>query len=103
PRGILIFPLENCLKHAKISPKYPVEYTLSIVDGVLRLKCVSYSHHLKIKMYSGTGNVLLKEKLDNCSYTYDVYHYQDDITYEFNLKLIPNYVKKAKIQFALFR
>jgi hypothetical protein len=103
PRGILIFPLENCIKHAKLSPDFPVKYTLIIADGILHIKCKSYIHHFKQKTISGIGNILLKEKLINSNYTEEVNHCSDDTFYQFDLKLIPSYVKKTKIQFALFR
>jgi hypothetical protein len=103
PRGILIFPLENCIKHAKLSPDYPIKYSLIIAEGILHIKCKSYIHHFKQKTISGIGNTLLKEKLINSDYIEEVNHRSDDTFYQFDLKLIPSYVKKTKIQFAFFR
>lgn len=103
PRGILIFPLENCIKHAKLSPDYPIKYSLIIAEGILHIKCKSYIHHFKQKTISGIGNTLLKEKLINSDFIEVVNHHSDDTFYHFDLKLIPSYVKKTKIQFAFFR
>lgn len=68
PRGILLFPLENCLKHALMSPAYPVTYKLQMDEQSAILYC-NNSWSPKMKMGTpGTGFNLLRAKIERANF-----------------------------------
>jgi hypothetical protein len=68
PRGVLLFPLENCLKHALISPDTPVKLHVDVINGRVELCCASRMDRLKIKEPSGQGYLYLEKMMHNSRY-----------------------------------
>lgn len=102
PRGILLFPLENCLKHAYISPDYPVIYNLTVENHVIDLECTSNTNHFKSRKKSGKGFLFLDEKIRFSDYTHVIEKKSNSKKYTLTMKLIPKSNGKAKIQYSTF-
>ena len=68
PAGMLFFPLENCLKHAKIDAKNPVEMQLTAVESGISLRCQNHWSPKKSDINSETGFALLDAKLKQVDY-----------------------------------
>ncbi|MBD1428497.1 LytS family sensor histidine kinase [Sphingobacterium litopenaei] len=100
PRGLLLFPLENCLKHAYISPDYPINYKLIKENCTIEIECTSTTNHLKIKEKSGNGFLFLKEKINSSDYLHIMENTSNLKDYTLYLKLTPKYDAKTKIQYS---
>lgn len=72
PRGVLLFPLENCLKHAIISPDMPVKLYLKVDNGGIELSCESRIDRLKIKEASGQGLLYLEKMMSNSNFSLQI-------------------------------
>lgn len=55
PLGILLLPLENCLKYARLDPRYPVRYAIKRVDGGVEIRCVNYIDWRGVESMGSTG------------------------------------------------
>src|SRR5690606_13809294 len=42
PLGLLLLPLENCLKYARLDPKFPIRYDIRGGDEGWVISCVNY-------------------------------------------------------------
>lgn len=90
PRGLLLFPLENCLKHAYISPDFPVIYELILDKNVIEITCTSSTHQFKSKEKSGKGFLFLNEKIKYSDYLPVIVKKSNTKSFTLNMKLIPN-------------
>ncbi len=87
PVGVLFFPLENCLKHARISVDHPVLYRLEYTDVQLSLSCRNHWLPKAEEIQSGTGFMLLKAKLGQVNYQSSVDIAREGNIFVVNLKL----------------
>lgn len=95
PRGILLFPLENCLKHSLISPDTPVRLHLQVCGGRIELSCVSRIDHLKIKGASGQGYLHLQRMVRDSKYNLQLDPQTQGDLYSLHLVLTPLTYGKA--------
>ncbi len=100
PRGLLLFPLENCLKHAHISPDFPVIYKVIIDNSDIEIVCSSRIRQFKCREKSGKGFLLLNEKIKFSDYLHVIVGKTSSKSFTLNMKLTPNYNGKAKIQYS---
>lgn len=95
PKGVLFFPLENCLKHALINAEHPLEFALiSTEKGI----CLSCSNHWSPKEHmdeSGEGLSLLTAKLEMADFNTEII---TDLTNDFfHIQIHLNFNSYAKI------
>lgn len=55
PLGLLLLPLENCLKYARLGPKFPIRYDIKRVDGGWNILCVNYIDWKSVESIVSTG------------------------------------------------
>lgn len=72
PRGVLFFPLENCLKHALITVDHPLQFSLSGTTERLSLSCRNYWSPKEDQQQSGLGLSLLQAKLAMANFKTEV-------------------------------
>lgn len=55
PLGLLLLPLENCLKYARLSPKFPIRYNIKQMDEGWEILCVNYIDWRSVESMGSTG------------------------------------------------
>ncbi|PRD56699.1 hypothetical protein C5749_05565 [Sphingobacterium gobiense] len=58
PLGLLLLPLENCLKYAQLGPKFPIRYNMRRVDDGWNILCISYINWGSVESVVSTGRGL---------------------------------------------
>lgn len=87
PWGILLFPLENCLRHALISPDYPIHYGLTIKSGMAVITCHNYWSPKEKDHDGGAGYRLLESKVLDTPYRLVCEGIRKKDTYELTIHL----------------
>jgi cytochrome c oxidase subunit IV len=86
PWGTLLFPLENCLKHALLSPDYPVDYQLELCSGKCTVVCTNYWSP-KEHQAGGMGFKLMEARLRGSCYELIYNAVKTDDKYKLTLNL----------------
>lgn len=77
PRGILFFPLENCLKHAHISAEKPIHFIVSDTAAGVRLSCSNHRKSIPVTDKEPTGFGLLDAKIKQADFEIKQESWQD--------------------------
>ncbi|WP_210353424.1 LytS family sensor histidine kinase [Sphingobacterium tabacisoli] len=101
PWGILLFPLENCLKHALISAVYPVDYQLKMDTEEVILICTNWWSP-KEQKEGGVGFELLESRLLGTGYKLRYHTEQTEGRYKLTLHLNWDNNEKIKLSSPAF-
>ena len=55
PLGLLLLPLENCLKYARLDSKFPIIYDMKRMDAGWKIVCINYIDWSNVKSMVSTG------------------------------------------------
>lgn len=65
PLGLLLLPLENCLKYARLDPKFPIIYKVRRRDEGWEILCVNYIDWKSVEatVSTGTGIEMVEQQI----------------------------------------
>lgn len=89
PLGILLLPLENCLKYARLGPKFSVRYTIKRVDEGVEILCVNYIDWKSVEatVSTGTGIEMVEQQISALGLPISIAVQQDGEKFFFTINI----------------
>ena len=97
PRGVLLFSLENCLKHGYIAPNAPVYLKVEILEEEIRQVCSNTIHLNTGDRLSGNGFQLLQKIIHYSHYNLQWSSALGNKIYTLTMLLTLNHHGKTKV------
>lgn len=89
PLGLLLLPLENCLKYARLGPKFPIRYNVRCVNVGWEIMCVNYIDWKSVEstVSTGRGIEMVKKQITVLTLPIHIAVHQDEEKFFFMINI----------------
>lgn len=89
PLGLLLLPLENCLKYARLDPKFPIMYSVRRVNEGWEISCVNYIDWKRVEttVRTGTGMEMAEKQIAVLGLPIQIAVQQDEEKFFFTINI----------------
>ncbi|MBD1425648.1 histidine kinase [Sphingobacterium arenae] len=89
PLGLLLLPLENCLKYARLDPKFPIMYSVRRVNEGWVISCVNYMDWKRVEttVRTGTGMEMAEKQIAGLGLPIQIAVQQDEEKFFFTINI----------------